>query len=277
VFVRACTGGGCGGMSQNKLRKLYQYTKAVEASTDAAKKPFTDTFRTVYHFIAAVRRFKRALVAPLNWKKVYMSIDGRRYTVCYREALVAAQYEIMRDMPGDLYWGTAPSTEAEAQSMETSTNAPKKALRGAWNGEMYKEQNDHVQATLPSGTRVLGLHLYSDSTVLSNSGAVSAYPLRMRVINITTKEVRWVTVAPPGRGWCRGTGIAPTLGLGPCGACNPAWRRVAAAGGPARGGGYVGRRALPRGRATGRHVRYGRPVPIPSRIYLLHWGTCFAL
>jgi len=301
VSVRACTGGGGGGMSQNKLRKLYQYTKAVEASTDAAKKPFTDTFRTAYRFIAAVRRFKRALVAPLNWKKVYMSIDGRRYTVCYREALVAAQYEIMRAMSGDLYWGPTPSTEAEAQSMETSTNAPKKALRGAWNGEMYKEQNDHVQGTLSSGTRVLGLHLYSDSTVLSNSGAVSAYPLRMRVINTTTKEVRWVTVAPPGRGWCRGTawgepgsgghdphrqtglvsprgtGIAPTLGLGPCGACNPAWRRAAAAGGPARGGGYVGRRALPRGRATGHHVRYGRPVPIPPSLYLPHWGTCLAL
>jgi len=86
-------------------------------------------------------------------------------------------------------------------------------------------------------------------------------------------------VAPPSRGWCpgtarggpgsgghnlhrhtglvspRGTGIAPTLRVGPCGACNPAWRRAAAAGGPARGGCYVGRRALPRGRATGHHVR----------------------
>jgi len=85
-------------------------------------------------------------------------------------------------------------------------------------------------------------------------------------------------VAPPGRGWCRGTargepgsggydphrhtglvspwatGIAPTLGVGPCSACNPAWRRAAAAGGPARGGGYAGRRALPRSHATGRHV-----------------------
>jgi len=42
--------------------------------------------------------------------------------------------------------------------------------------------------------RVLGFYIYSDSTVLSNSGAVSAYPLRMRVININTDEVRWVTL-----------------------------------------------------------------------------------
>jgi len=96
------------------------------------------------------------------------------------------------------------------------------------------------------------------------------------------------TVAPPGRGWCQGTargepgsgghdphrhtglvspratGIAPTLGVGPCGACNPAWRRAAAAVGPARGGGYVGRRALPRIHATGHHVpprQAGAPGP----------------
>ena len=113
---------------------------------------------------------------------------------------------------------------------------------------------------------------------------------------------RWEVgdAAPPGRGWCRGTarglpgsgghdphqhtglvsphgtGIAPTLGVGPCGACNPAWLRPAAAGGPARGGGYVGRRALPRGRTTGRHVWQRRPVPIPCRLCLPHWGTCLA-
>ena len=46
---------------------------------------------------------------------------------------------------------------------------------------------------------MLGFYLYSDSTVLSSSGAVSAYPLRMRVININTDKVRWVTLAyiPP--------------------------------------------------------------------------------
>jgi len=36
-----------------------------------------------------------------------------------------------------------------------------------------------VKSTTRKGTRVLGPHLYSDSTVLSSSGAVSAYPLRM--------------------------------------------------------------------------------------------------
>ena len=65
------------------------------ATAHAAKKPFTDTLQTVYRLIAAVRRFKRALVAPLNWKKVDMRIDGRRYTVCYRDTLMASQYEIL--------------------------------------------------------------------------------------------------------------------------------------------------------------------------------------
>ena len=60
---------------------------------------------------------------------------------------------------------------------------------------MYKEQHYHVQGTMRQGTRVLGLHLYSDSTVLSSSGAVSAYPLRMRIVNSINKEVRWVMLA----------------------------------------------------------------------------------
>jgi len=57
---------------------------------------------------------------------------------------------------------------------------------------MYKEQHYHVQGTMRQGTRVLGLHLYSDSTVLSSSGAVSAYPLRMRIFININKEVRWM-------------------------------------------------------------------------------------
>jgi len=60
---------------------------------------------------------------------------------------------------------------------------------------MYKEQHYHVQGTMRKGTRVLGLHIYSDSTVLSSSGAASAYPLRMRIVNNINKEVRWVTLA----------------------------------------------------------------------------------
>jgi len=111
-------------------------------------------------------------------------------------------------------------------------------------------------------------------------------------------------VAPPGRGWCRGTargepgsgghdphrhtglvspratGIAPTLGVGPCGACNPAWRRAAAAGGPARGGGYVGRRALPRSHATGRHVpprQAGAPGPDSPSSLLTALGDLYCI
>jgi len=111
-------------------------------------------------------------------------------------------------------------------------------------------------------------------------------------------------VAPRGRGWCRGTargepgsgghdphrhtglvspratGIAPTLGVGPCGACNPAWRRAAAAGGPARGGGYVERRALPRSHATGRHVpprQAGAPGPDSPSSLLTALGDLYCI
>jgi len=48
---------------------------------------------------------------------------------------------------------------------------------------------------MKEGTRVLAMHLYSGEAVLSSSGAVSAYALRMRVANIKTKELRWATLA----------------------------------------------------------------------------------
>jgi len=55
---------------------------------------------------------------------------------------------------------------------------------------MFREQHTHVQGTLPDDSRVLAMHLYSDATVISSSGAVSAYPLRMRVVNVRTRDVR---------------------------------------------------------------------------------------
>jgi len=80
-------------------------------------------------------------------------------------------------------------------STELSTTTPDTVLCNAWDGEMYKRRKEHVEGTLHPGTRVLGFYLYSDSTFMSSSGAVSACPLRMRVININTDKVRWVTPA----------------------------------------------------------------------------------
>jgi len=186
VFERACIGGGGGvGLSQKQLRKLHRYTKVVEQGTNATIKPFSDNFKTVDQFIAWVRRFKRTLIAPLKWKKASMKIDGKVYSVCFRDALDAILSEVVNTQYGDLYWG--PETIDDP--------VPDTVLRGAWDGQMYKEQLYHVQATTRQGTRVLDLHLYSDSTVLSSSGAMSAYPLRMRIVNNISEELRWVTLA----------------------------------------------------------------------------------
>jgi len=183
VFERECTGGGGGVcLSQKQLRKLYKYTKVVEQGTNATIKPFSDTFKTADRFIASVRCFKWALIAPLKLKKASMKIDGQVYNVCFRDALDAIRSEVVNTQYGDLYWG--PDTNDDS--------VPDTVLRGAWDGEMYKEQHYHVQGTMRQGTRVLVLHLYSDSTILISSGAVSAYPLRMRIVININKEVRWV-------------------------------------------------------------------------------------
>jgi len=106
------------------------------------------------------RRYKRTLVAPLNWRKVNLKIDGRQYTVFFRDALQAAKDEVMRAQPEDLYWGPSLSTEHDAGSMRASTDASTTALdtvlRNAWDGEMYKRPNEYIDGTLHPGTRVLG-------------------------------------------------------------------------------------------------------------------------
>jgi len=90
-------------MTQRELKDLYNFTRKVEAATDAVRsRPFTDAFKTDWRFIAAVRRYKRTLITPLNWIKVIMKIDGRQYTVFLRDALQAAQDEVMRAKPDDL-------------------------------------------------------------------------------------------------------------------------------------------------------------------------------
>jgi len=200
VFIHACAVGSGGMMTQRELKALCNYTLKVEAATDAATtRPFTDAFKTVWRFIAAVRRCKRTLIAPLNWRKVIRKSDGRQYTVFFRDALQAAHDEVMRAQPEDLYWGASSSTKHDAgsidASIDASTTAPDTVLRNARDGEMYKRQKEHVDGTLHPGTPVLGFYMYSDPTVLSSSGAVSAHPLRMRVIDINTDEVRWVTLA----------------------------------------------------------------------------------
>jgi len=190
AFTFACTSGGGCGLSQQELRRLYRFTMQVEAASSASRKPFTAAFHNANRFIASVRRFKRSLVAALNWKKVVMAVDGRKYRVFFRDTFDAVQEEVLQVELGDLCWGAAPSPAGNGMEAPQSTQ-----LRGSWDGEMYREQHAHVQGTMPEDTRVLAMHLYSDATVLSSSGAVSAYPLRMRIVNVNTKNVRWMTLA----------------------------------------------------------------------------------
>jgi len=109
VFTFACTlGGGCG-RSQQELRRLYLFSKQVEAESFASCKPFTAAFHNFNRFIAAVRRFKPSLVAPLNWKMDVIAVEYRKYPVFFRDAFDAVQEEIVQVELGDLCWGAAPS------------------------------------------------------------------------------------------------------------------------------------------------------------------------
>jgi len=54
-------------MTRREFKDLYNFTRKVEEATDAVRsRPFTDAFKTVWRFIAAVRRYTRTLITPLN-------------------------------------------------------------------------------------------------------------------------------------------------------------------------------------------------------------------
>ena len=136
-------------------------------------------------------------------------------------------------------------------------------------------------------------------TVLNNSPGVRTRNICQTVVAISPGPRQPVDldaflVAPPVGGWrWQRADVSPTAHTGPATAANTAHpagtgcgaggahrlgaRRTPAAAGPAEGVGYVGRPALLRGRTTGRQVRAGRVAQIPPRLYLPHWGTCFAL
>jgi len=131
-----------------------------------------------------------------------METDGQRLTVFFRDALRAAQDEVMGATLDNRHCG--PSCDAECTSGSSSatssadphpnTTKADTLLGKTWDGELFKQQREYVTCTLPSGPRVLGLYLYTDATVLSSSGAVSACPLRMRIVNVNSSEKRWFTL-----------------------------------------------------------------------------------
>jgi len=110
-------------MTKRELKGLYTNTFKVEATDAVTTRPLIAAFETVWRFVDAVRRYKRIIIAPLNWRKIVMKVDGRHYTSFFRDALNSAQDEVMRDQPEDLFWVASASTEHGTGSMDASTSS----------------------------------------------------------------------------------------------------------------------------------------------------------
>lgn len=215
IYVEAATADGVG-MTQKGLRRLYNYTLKVERGAGAEHLPFASAFPTVTRFIAEVNKHKRASLAPLGWRKSGISLDDTVYRVLFRDALSCVRDAVLSSRRDELAWGPdQPDAQDPSQGTDLkqqgrgidaagqpctghpseTQHAEQPRLRDSWDGAMYQEHLRHVHATISRTTRVLGLHIYSDATVVSSRGAVSAYPLRMRIMNNRSKRERWITLA----------------------------------------------------------------------------------
>ncbi|KAK1865695.1 hypothetical protein I4F81_008221 [Pyropia yezoensis] len=62
-------------------------------------------------------------------------------------------------------------------------------------GDAFRACEAEVVASYGSEAFIIAIYVYSDSVVLSWSGAHKLYPVRIRVVNVETDEYEWITVA----------------------------------------------------------------------------------
>jgi len=108
-------------MSQQELCRLFRFTEHVDVESSASRKPFSAAVHNASWCISAAQRFKRSLVGPLNWKKVVMAVDGRKYLVFFRDDFDAVQEDILQMELRDPCAGVAPSLAGKEVEIPHST------------------------------------------------------------------------------------------------------------------------------------------------------------
>ncbi|KAK1866878.1 hypothetical protein I4F81_009390 [Pyropia yezoensis] len=186
-FALTCgEGAGLTGAEQERLYDLLDIWDGTKPGmpVDAGHNlNLRDVFKSPNAFKNALRDDVDAALLAAGWRKVTLEQNGDTFHAFFRSVLDVIM-ALIRDSGDVQYWsggdGPAPLTARRETPMDGD------AFRMC-EQEVHREHGPH--------SLVLGLHVYSDAKQISKSGAFKLYPLRVRVVNVITDEVRFVTVA----------------------------------------------------------------------------------
>ncbi|KAK1866489.1 hypothetical protein I4F81_009007 [Pyropia yezoensis] len=183
-------GVGGAGLSVREQKQLYDFLEiwdrrdAVDPMETRDDLSLSAVFPTVSSFTKALRDDLDDAVLSAGWKKLKIREGGTVYEVYYRSVLEVVMARLQKGDGGVRLWsgedGPAPPTNMRQTPMD---------------GDAFRLCEKEVVATHGGTSFVLGLHLYSDSSQLSWSGAHKLYPVRVRLVNDDTGDIHWMTVA----------------------------------------------------------------------------------
>eukprot|EP00170_Pyropia_yezoensis_P001151 contig_5175_g1155 len=142
-----------------------------------------NTFKSANAFKNALRDDVDASLLSAGWRKCTMHQNRDTLTGFFQPVLdvimkMVSKGKCVRLWSGDD--GPAPPTGMREPPMK---------------GDAFRLNEAEVVRELGPSAFVLGIHAYSDATHISKSGAYKLYPVRIRLINVVTDEVNFVTVA----------------------------------------------------------------------------------
>eukprot|EP00170_Pyropia_yezoensis_P000464 contig_2464_g465 len=186
-FVLTCGAGA--GLTEAEQEDLYDLLDIWDGTkpgmpTDAGHhRKLRDVFKSSNAFKTAVRDDVDEALLEVGWRKITLEQNGDVFEAYFRPVLDVVMRIIAESGSVQLWSGgdrpAPPSTKREYPM----------------DGDAFRLNEADVVRKHGPGSFVLGLHVYSDATHVSRSGAYKLYPLRVRVVNVITDDVRFLTVA----------------------------------------------------------------------------------
>lgn len=142
-----------------------------------------DVFKSANSFKDALRDDVDDAVLEAGWQKVALEQNGDTLHAYFLPVLDVV-LALLRESENVQLWsgGDRPAS-------------PTSVREAPMDGDAFHLNEEEVVREHGPSSFVLGLHVYSDATQISKSGANKLYPLRVCVVNVITDEVRFVTVA----------------------------------------------------------------------------------
>lgn len=180
----------CDANLSNELRtKLYVFLRLWErtapeaADDDDTSVPLRQSFKSAHAFRQAIANDIDKAVIDEGWMACAIEESGVTFEAFFRSSLREALKRLRSGKKLRLRSGDgmpAQHTDLREDTLD---------------GDAFRACEAEVVASYGSEAFVIAIYVYSDSGVLSWSGAHKLYPVRIRVVNVETDEYEWITVA----------------------------------------------------------------------------------